>query len=80
MYHILLENGEDAPGVEGKLLFSKYDLQCVLQNGMSLLGSEGAQFNQDEKLAGKIIIKKTTYVLNPTWVTTMFSLMTKVKG
>lgn len=44
--------GKSIPGVEGKLLFSKFDLQSVLQNGASLLGSEGAQFNQDEKLAG----------------------------
>ncbi|XP_060582986.1 TATA-binding protein-associated factor 172-like [Ruditapes philippinarum] len=46
------ECGEDIPGAEGKLLFSKFDLQCVLQNGTSLLGSEGVQFNQDDKLTG----------------------------
>lgn len=39
---------------DGKLLFSKFDIEKVLQNGASLLGSEGGQFNEDEKLAGNL--------------------------
>ncbi|WAQ95248.1 BTAF1-like protein [Mya arenaria] len=38
--------------LNGKLLLSKFDVQRVLENGASLLGSEGAQFNEDEKLSG----------------------------
>jgi len=39
---------------DGKLLFSRFDVEKVLQNGSSLLGSEGGQFNEDEKLAGNL--------------------------
>ena len=47
------EVASEEPGLEGKLLLSRFDVHKVLQNGAFLLGSEGAQFNQDEKLASK---------------------------
>ena len=50
----ITEPGTELPQVDGKLLFSQFDLQKVLQNGASLLGSEGDQFNNDEKFTGNI--------------------------
>ncbi|KAL4240937.1 btaf1 RNA polymerase II [Mactra antiquata] len=46
-----LESGE-CMKTDGKLLFSKFDVQKVLQNGASLLGSEGVQFNEEDKTSG----------------------------
>lgn len=37
--------------VDVSLLFSQFDLEKVLRDGASLLGSEGAQFNKEEKVA-----------------------------
>lgn len=41
---------------DGKLLFSKFDVEKVLQNGASLLGSEGNRFAEDDKLAGNTFL------------------------
>ena len=49
--------------VDVSLLFSQFDLEKVLRDGASLLGSEGAQFNKEEKVTGQCsdIIKASTH-------------------
>ncbi|XP_052235352.1 TATA-binding protein-associated factor 172-like isoform X2 [Dreissena polymorpha] len=46
------EDIKDEYMLNGKLLLSTFDVQKVLENGTSLLGSEGAQFAEDENLTG----------------------------
>ena len=52
----LFSSGSAAEGscVDVSLLFSQFDLEKVLHNGASLLGSEGAQFEKEDKIAGKL--------------------------
>ena len=50
-----LADPESSPAahVAGRILFSQFNIQRVLNYGTSLLGSEGAQYDMDLSVAGK---------------------------
>ena len=53
MFLFILEPHSDGGCNDVTSIFTQFNLEKVLHNGASLLGSEGAQFNKEEKLAGE---------------------------
>ena len=50
---LLSEGASTSSGSVGRLVFSQFNIQRVLRNGASLLGSEGAEYDVAEESFGE---------------------------